>query len=97
LSPSELGPLLTFVSLVALKDKMLLQTSFRNYFTSLEEVNNCANSNMMGFAKIMDPNVSTQQRIDYLTNDDDIVFLGANASREFQIFHSPRNLSGSVM
>ena len=76
---------------------MLLQNSFKNYFASLGEVNDCANRNMSGFAKIMDPNISIQRRLDYLTNDDDIVFLGANASCEIQIFHSPRNLGGSVM
>jgi hypothetical protein len=76
---------------------MLLQNSFRNYFASLEEVNDCANSYMTGFAKVMDLDVSIQRRLDYLTNDEDIVFLGANASREVQIFHSPRNLGGSVM
>ena len=76
---------------------MLLQNSFKNYFASLVEVNDCANRNMTGFARIMDPDISSQRRLDYLTNDEDIVFLGTNASREVQVFHSPKNLGGSVM
>ena len=32
----------------------------------------------MGFVKIIDLDISTQQDLDYLTNDKDIVFLGAN-------------------
>ena len=76
---------------------MLLHNSFKNYFSSLTEVNDGSNRNMTGFAKIMDPEISIQRRLDYLTNDEDIVFLGANAIHEIQIFHSPRNLGGSVM
>jgi hypothetical protein len=40
---------------------MLLQNSFKNYFASLVEVNDCANRNMTGFAKIMEPDISTQR------------------------------------
>jgi len=76
---------------------MLLQNSFKNYFASLVDVNDSANRNMTGFARIMDPDISSQRRLDYLTNDEDIVFLGTNASREIQVFHSPKNLGGSVM
>jgi len=76
---------------------MLLQNLFKNYFASLVEVNDCANRNMTGVAKIMDPDISSQRQLDYLTNDEDIVFLGTNASHEIQVFHSPKNLGGSVM
>ena len=52
---------------------------------------------MTGFARIMDPDISAQRRLDYLTNDEDIVFLGTNSSHEIQVFRSPKNLGGSVM
>lgn len=39
---------------------MLLYSSFKNYFSSLAEVNDCAKRNMTGFAKIMDPEILIQ-------------------------------------
>ena len=45
----------------------------------------------------MDPDTSTHRHLDYLTNDKDIGFLGANATHEVHVFNSPRNLCVSVM
>ena len=45
----------------------------------------------------IDPEISIQLRLGYLTNEEDIIFLSANAIQEIQIFHSPRNLGGLVI
>lgn len=97
LSPKELDLSISLCLDNSLLNLMFLQNSFKNYFASLVEVNNCPNRKMTGFAKIMDPDISSQRQLDYLNNDEDIVFLGTNASREIQVFHSPGNLGGSVM
>lgn len=79
-----------FTNRTGLPHRFFFLIVFKNNASTYHEVN-CADGNMTDFANIIDPDTSIQLRVDYLTYDEDIVILGANATHEIQVFNSPRN------